>query len=212
MLNLLLCSRSETVRTRWIKPLTGGRRIYQAASFDELQSIHRRFRIDIILLHRSMVDVAQLREISKNRGDSRVFVLSDKPEDADGLLCLQLGCVGYANTYISPGRLEAAVDAIASGLVWVGSSLMQHLIHGLGAGGLKEAENREPGGGENDLSKTLSAREYQIAGLVAEGLANTEIADQLGITERTVKAHLSSIYTKTQTKGRLNLALQMKKG
>lgn len=210
MLNLLLCSRSEAVRTKWIKPLADQDRIYQALSFDELQSLHRRFRIDVVLLHRSMVDSNQLKEICRTKGDSRIFVLSDRPGDAEGVICLQLGCVGYANTYMAPLRLRAAVDAVGSGLVWVGSSLMQYLIQGLGASGSKDNENTEQEKIESALSKTLSTREYQIAGLVAEGLANTEIAEQLGIKERTVKAHLSSIYAKTQTKGRLSLALQMK--
>ena len=58
---------------------------------------------------------------------------------------------------------------------------------------------------------TLSDREYQIAGLVAEGMANLEIAEQLGITERTVKAHLGAIYAKTSTRGRLALALLIKR-
>ena len=48
--------------------------------------------------------------------------------------------------------------------------------------------------------------------LVAEGNHNNEIAAELGITERTVKAHLSAVYVKTHTKGRLNLALLINKG
>ena len=58
----------------------------------------------------------------------------------------------------------------------------------------------------------LSNRELQIARLIAEGLPNGEISRQLAITERTIKIHLSSIFAKTGTKGRLSLALLMKKG
>ena len=57
----------------------------------------------------------------------------------------------------------------------------------------------------------MSNREYQIAGLVAEGLSNLEIAEQLGITERTVKAHLGAVYAKTSTRSRLGLALMLNK-
>ncbi len=211
MLNLLLCSRSETVRTKWIKALADNTKIYQALSFDEMQLLNRRFQVDVVLLHRSMVDTNQLKEICRTKGDSKIFILSDRPDDAEGTFCLQLGCVGYANTYVAPQRLEAAVDAVGSGLVWVGNSLMQYLIRGLGAADLKEHEEVERGSEVCAFSQVLSKREYQIAGLVAEGHSNTEIAEQLGITERTVKAHLSSIYAKTQTKGRLSLALQMNK-
>ena len=45
---------------------------------------------------------------------------------------------------------------------------------------------------------------------MAQGLSNSEIAIQLDITERTVKAHLGAVYAKTSTKGRLALALLMR--
>jgi DNA-binding NarL/FixJ family response regulator len=53
----------------------------------------------------------------------------------------------------------------------------------------------------------LTKRELEIANLIAQGQSNLEIAANLKITERTVKAHLSSIYDKTKTGSRLNLAL-----
>jgi DNA-binding NarL/FixJ family response regulator len=53
----------------------------------------------------------------------------------------------------------------------------------------------------------LTARETQIARAVAEGRGNREIATQLGITEQTVKNHLTSIYEKVGVSSRLQLAL-----
>jgi DNA-binding NarL/FixJ family response regulator len=57
------------------------------------------------------------------------------------------------------------------------------------------------------LLGALTPREREIAELVARGQANLEIAADLDITERTVKAHLTAIYEKTHTGSRLNLAL-----
>ena len=62
------------------------------------------------------------------------------------------------------------------------------------------------------LLHQLTKREDQIARLVAAGLSNLAIAERLGITERTVKAHLSSMYSKTSTTGRLGLALLVHQG
>jgi two-component system, NarL family, nitrate/nitrite response regulator NarL len=58
-----------------------------------------------------------------------------------------------------------------------------------------------------DRLSALTAREAQIAKLVAEGRGNREIAAQLGITEQTVKNHLTSIFEKVGVNSRLQLAL-----
>jgi len=205
-MTILLCSRNETVRNKWSMALKGQWQVHQASSAKELFILLKRFPIQTILLHRGSIDERELREICGRNGGSKVFVLSDRPDDKEGVVCLQLGCVGYANTYITPLRMKAAMEAVESGLVWIGTSLMQHLIKGLASAESQEASPVNP------LLDGLSNREYQVARLVAEGLQNNEIAAQLDITERTVKAHLSSIYTKTRTKGRLSLALLMKKG
>jgi DNA-binding NarL/FixJ family response regulator len=57
----------------------------------------------------------------------------------------------------------------------------------------------------------LSPRERQIAGAVAEGMSNRDIASALGITEQTVKNHLTAIFTKMKVTSRLQLALAVLK-
>jgi two-component system nitrate/nitrite response regulator NarL len=58
-----------------------------------------------------------------------------------------------------------------------------------------------------DRLSALTTREMQIAKAVAEGRGNREIATQLGITEQTVKNHLTSIFEKVGVASRLQLAL-----
>jgi len=60
------------------------------------------------------------------------------------------------------------------------------------------------------MAKILTPREVQIAGAVASGLRNKEIADKLGIAEGTVKIHLHVIYEKLKIDGRMALVLRMK--
>ena len=60
-----------------------------------------------------------------------------------------------------------------------------------------------------DRLHALTTRELQIANAVAEGRGNREIATQLGITEQTVKNHLTSIFEKLGVHSRLQLALLM---
>ena len=71
--------------------------------------------------------------------------------------------------------------------------------------------NEDRNAAESAMAK-LTKAERQIAEFVARGQSNLEIAADLHITERTVKAHLTSIYSKTKTGNRLNLALLINLG
>ncbi|SDO84909.1 response regulator transcription factor [Desulforhopalus singaporensis] len=210
-MGLLLSSSNVTVRKRWLEGLDTSRSVYQASTIQETLDYLSRFNVGVLLLHRTLVDTEQLRKICNGGSECRVIVLSDRPDDMEGLVCLQQGCVGYANTYISPQRLKAAVQAVNSGLVWVNSSLMTLLVQGVSAANTVNSHENSSEQVDNPILENLSAREYQIAQLVAQGWKNGRIAKELNITERTVKAHLSSIYSKTHTTGRLNLALLIKK-
>ena len=61
---------------------------------------------------------------------------------------------------------------------------------------------RRPGGFE-----ILTEREYEVAMAVGQGLSNREIAEQLGLGERTIKAHLTTTFEKLQVRDRVQLAL-----
>lgn len=205
---ILLFSRSGAVKEKWSAVLKDRWQVHQASTCQELLILLRRLPITTLLLHHQGLNGEELSEVCRQRGQVRIFVFSDRPDDRQGLACLQLGCVGYAHTYLAPSRLIAALEAVEAGLAWVGTSLMQYLIKGLAA---KEGppQQEQPRGTQPRLAE-LSSREEQIAALVGEGLTNQEIADRFAITERTVKSHLSSIYAKTGCKGRLSLALVVK--
>lgn len=208
MSHVLLCSNNENIRAKWFEALNAGHELYQAALPEEVRVTLKNYPMDIILIHRAMVDMDTLAAMCVQKAEAcKLFLLSDRPKDMEGLRFLQLGGMGYANTYIAPGRLQVAVQVIESGSVWVGQRLMQKLIERTVR---SEEDGQEQAAGHTTF-KDLSKREYQIAGLVAEGLGNQAIAEQLDITERTVKAHLGHVYTKTNIKGRLNLALLFNK-
>ncbi|MDH4319174.1 MAG: response regulator transcription factor, partial [Desulfobulbaceae bacterium] len=141
-------------------------------------------------------------ELIKEHSGLGFFVFSDRPFDNEGLVLLHNGAAGYANTYMAPERLGKAVEVIMSGSVWVGRKLMHMLVRNLGPKG-KEAGN----GGRPE---TISEREWQVAEMIGSGSSNLEIAADLGISEATVKAHVSSLFKKTNTESRLQLALYFK--
>lgn len=124
--------------------------------------------------------------------------LSELDEDAPAVLLLtddlsaapqlmDLPVWGVLSLDASPEELSAAVRALGEGL-WTGSpALLQNLLE------------RQPTVVLNDgdpIVDPLTAREREVLQLAAEGLANKQIALSLGISEHTVKFHLSSLYTK----------------
>lgn len=143
-----------------------------------------------------ITDLESAPRVMSAREELKVMVLSDQPSFAEGSALLQKGIKGYANTHIHLLHLTQAIEVINSGNIWLYPSFMQELI----TSSVAKAETK------NEILDQLTAREQETALLVAEGKSNKEIAIALNITERTVKAHLTSIYTKTGLTDRLSLA------
>ena len=132
---------------------------------------------------------------------SYCLVFSAIPLDDEGIQLLKAGARAYCNRFIAPPLLQRISEIVATGEVWLGASIMQRLIRGLA-----EPQSRRP---DNPLIE-LTDRERDIAVRVSRGASNKTIARDLDITERTVKAHLTSIFGKTGAKDRLQLALMIK--
>jgi DNA-binding NarL/FixJ family response regulator len=182
--------------------------LFQAASVTEAKVLLAQRGIELLLVHRPVVDMEATAELGRSFPLSRIFLLSDRPNEDEGFAFLRLGVVGYANTYTASARLVEAVRVVSSGSVWVGQQVMQRLIQETYGVNGKDAAWEE----RQRKTASLTAREKEIAELVAAGLANLEIAEKLGISERTVKAHLSTVYKKTGAGSRLNLALLLNRG
>lgn len=125
---------------------------------------------------------------------------------------LAQGASGYVHYLAVSQVLLSVVDAIKSGGIWLGADLMRQLMLSSAklfetaeASGASDAINDES---ERRLS-VLTERERAVADHAAQGKTNKEIARDLGITERTVKAHLGSVFEKCQIRDRLHLVLVM---
>jgi len=206
---ILLCSANSTVSVRWTGLLNGYFETEKAPSLGELKKLCATGKFDAILLHRMLIDMSAFPGLLSLSPAARFFLLSDRPDEEEALSFLKMGIVGYGNTYISSSLLTEALRVITNGGVWLGQKVIQRLI-------LETLENAK----EDDKKKDnvafamakLTRAEHNIAELVARGQSNLEIAADLNITERTVKAHLTSIYEKTKTGNRLNLALLINLG
>lgn len=155
----------------------------------------------VIWLHATGDTAAVAAQVSALRTAAShvpIVVLSNVPEDDQGLAALAAGASGYCSALTLPEVLHQVAGVVEQGGLWVGPQLMRRLMQGLAA------RNSEPP--EADLDR-LSQRERQVAEAVARGATNKEIARVMGITERTVKAHLSAAYEKLGVRDRMHLSL-----
>lgn len=203
---IMLASASETLLGRWQGLLADGNQIEVCRTLSELTRQAASGRFDLVLLHRDLVDAAACGELCAG-SKARVVLLSDRPEPEEGLAFLKVGIVGYANSFIARENLLEALRAIASGGVWLGQQVIQQLILEAAQKGVAVREK-----GVDRLLAPLTPTERRVAEQVAAGHTNLEIAADLGIVERTVKAHLTSIYGKLPAGNRLSLALLINQG
>jgi len=139
----------------------------------------------------------RIRSVKAMAAGCPVVVLSNLPSNEEGLQAFSAGAAGYCNALAIPDVLRQVSTVVEQGGLWVGQDLMQRLFTALTA---------RAAPAQTALT-ALSAREHQVAQAVARGGTNKEIARAMGITERTVKAHLSAIFEKLGVRDRLQLSL-----
>jgi DNA-binding NarL/FixJ family response regulator len=132
----------------------------------------------------------------------RFVVMNDEPGDDKGLEALAQGASGYCNTHATPELLRTIESVIRSNGLWVGESLLNRLVGNI--------STRSPMTGRHEQHPALQAlteREREIALCIARGESNKEITQKLDVAERTIKAHLTSIFEKFGVRDRLQLAV-----
>jgi two-component system NarL family response regulator len=139
---------------------------------------------------------------------TKIVVLTDHPDEKEGLAALKMGVKGYCDRAIAPALLGKALEAVQNGEVWVGRKLTSHLLEELSA--LTEAlgEPISPPDIDRRLER-LTPRERAIVAELSAGSSNKDIAQKFAVTERTVKAHLTAVFRKLGISGRLQVALFM---
>ena len=158
----------------------------------------RRLRPDIMLLDLHMPrhdGVWASERISELAPDVKVLVLTAFDTDRLVASALRAGAVGFL-TDSSPEQILEAVRTAADGERPFSAAVLEQLVT---TTAMKAPSRRAPG--------TLTAREREVAVLVAQGLVNVEIADRLGIGAATVKTHVSALLEKFQVRNRVQLAV-----
>jgi two-component system, NarL family, nitrate/nitrite response regulator NarL len=181
--------------------------IHQEQEFDVLacckdgeEALHavRQHQPDVLLLdiHMPRKDgLAVLRDMRKEKLSTRVVLLTAALDDDQVLEAMRLGVEGVVLKEMTPQQLMQCIRKVHAGDLWLEkqsvSRAMEKLLR-------REAAARE-------IAKVLTRREMEVVRLMASGLRNKEIADQLSISEGTVKIHLHKGYEKLQVQSRMEL-------
>ena len=137
----------------------------------------------------------------------RIIALHDEPNDENGLAALSSGASGYANAHAAPQVLQTIESVVRSQGLWVGEALLSRLLRTFTAA---PAEPLAAPAESRAVMAKLTEREREVALKVASGESNKEIARELDVAERTVKAHLTAVFDKLGVRDRLQLAIQLK--
>ena len=167
----------------------------EAADGDEAVELARRLEprvvlMDLVLPQGNGVDA--IRELHSALPRSRLLVLTSFVDDARVFAALQAGAAGYLLKDVQPEALAEAIRQVDRGLPALHPQVAARLVH----------HAVEPAG-----LADLTPREQDVLRLLADGFANKEIARKLGISEKTVKTHVSNILPKLGVADRTQAAL-----
>ncbi|MBD3796016.1 MAG: response regulator transcription factor [Epsilonproteobacteria bacterium] len=195
-MDIVLHSDDINLLTYWEKAIEQECKVVD--SLEELQNI----RSSLILINYSVCNskCSTLAIELRSRGNS-VFVLHRIPNLETAKALLQVGVMGYGNALMKAHFLNAAIDTINEGMVWLYPELTSELIKSIDGGSVKN----------NDaLLEKLTEREKEVAMLLKDGESYNSIAQTLNITPRTVKAHALNCYAKLDVHDRVGFALLFK--
>jgi two-component system, NarL family, nitrate/nitrite response regulator NarL len=125
---------------------------------------------------------------------TRIVMLTVSEDEDDLLAAVKAGASGYVLKGAGGGELAGVIRSVVAGDVYVPPALAWGMLR----------ELRAPRSGPYD---ELTDREREVLQLVAEGLSNLEVADRLGLAEKTIKHHMTNILGKLQVRSRVEAAL-----
>ncbi|MFB6888968.1 response regulator [Kitasatospora sp. NPDC056327] len=170
-------------------------------------ALAERLRPDVILADIRMPRLDGLELTRRLGGEFRVVVVTTFDLDEYVHEALRAGAAGFLLKRSGPALLAEAVRSAVAGDALISPQITVRLLRRLSAGPPK----RSAGGRGAECPKVgpveeLTAREREIAGLVAVGATNAEIAAELFISAGTVKNHLAAIQRKLGTRNRVGIA------
>ena len=167
----------------------------EAADGNEAVALAATLRPDVVLMDLMMPvldGVAATRAILDRRPEIRIVAMTSAAGYRKVLEAMRAGALGYLAKSATQAELLAAVRKVHRGEPWLPAALTRQL--------LQHWSRPNPAG-------AVTAREAELLRLVAKGLSNREVGEQLGITEATVRTHLTRLFGKLGAANRVEATL-----
>ena len=179
--------------------------IHEAGTLDQARAVlEQQGAIDLLLLDLHMPGSRGLMGLAGLRAEfpaTAVVMISAHEDPRTVRRALAMGAAGFIPKSTDPDLIGQAVGTLLAGGEWLPPALAEPLT----------------GGGADDDGDQLAARlanltaqQHRVLALVADGLLNKQIADRLGIQERTVKAHLTAIFERLGVRNRTQAGILLR--
>lgn len=169
----------------------------EAGNGDEACEAVRRLQPDIVLMDLKMPGMPAsdaIRVIRASSPDVKVIALTSYAEDGQVREIMAAGAAGYILKDVTKSDFITALRTVASGQTWLHPLAQRSLI--------EQLRNRQA-----DPIALLTQRERSVLDLIAHGMSNRQIGDELHLTEGTVKGYVSTILAKLKLEDRTQAAL-----
>ena len=151
---------------------------------------------DVVILNISLPDrsgVTVLEQLKTQYPDLPVLMLSMHAEEQYAVRVMKAGAAGYLPKESAPDQLVSAIHKVARGGKYVSPTLMEKFVSDLGT------DPKKP------RHEILSAREFQVLCMIAGGKSLTEIAEDLGVSVKTISTHRTRMLKKMELKTNADL-------
>ena len=178
-----------------------------AEAEDGEEAIARRPRSlpDVVLMDIRMPRVNGIeatRRIRELLPSTRIVMLTVSDEEDDLFEAIKAGANGYLLKEIPAEEVAGAIQAVAQGHSLISPSMASKLLREFNGPSAEKAAEKD-----QLPAPVLTARELEVLKLVARGMSNREVADQLYISENTVKNHMRNILEKLQLHSRMEAVM-----
>jgi DNA-binding NarL/FixJ family response regulator len=170
--------------------------VAQAASGEELLALVERSRPDVVLTDLRMPDLSGIevtRRLAASHPDLPVLVLTMHDDDESVYGAMRAGARGYLLKGADGSELVSTITTLAAGGTVFGPAVARRIV-----GFFLEASQKAHSGTFPELTR----REREVLDMVAAGHRNSVVASRLGLSEKTVRNHLSSILLKLHVQDR----------
>ncbi|MHA6690749.1 response regulator [Devosia sp. A449] len=173
----------------------------EGGSAAEAVSLVESLRPDILLLDARMEDsgVDRVGDILLAHPQVRVIMLTASQDEGDITRALDAGVSGYVLKGTSGPEMRSIVRSVNAGENFVPRHIISRLLNAL--------KDQADATQHQERGARLSRQETHVLQALAIGLNNREIGIRLGVTERTIKFHLSNVFTKLQVRNRVEASI-----